>query len=275
MPELAEVEITRRQLERWWKGERALNVVVHDDALLSEASVARLDMFEAPLLGVTRRGKHLVLRFGEEEEAIAGYAMLHLRMTGRVVMLDVEKTSSSRIAWELEAGRWLHFEDTRRLGQLSLHEEDPLTTHDTFLTMGPEPHELERGADLKARFGKRKRRVKDLLLDQEVIAGVGNIAISELFHQVGWPPEVRPHQVSEAELDALVEAMPPYFDALIASQDLDVPMSYVNQAGEEEVNPFLIYGREGEPCPRCATPLARVVFGGRSTYHCPACQPER
>lgn len=270
MPELAEVEITRRQLLAWWPDERSpLSVTLHDEKLLSEDSKEHAHWLAQPLQDVKRRGKHLCLVFGDE-----AFALLHLRMTGKMVRSPLPHTPAARLSWQLDDDEWIHFEDSRRLGTLELGTQDPWLTHLTLLAMGPEPHALADGKALRARFGKTTRRLKDVLLDQRVIAGVGNIAISELFFEVMIPPKIRAHEVSDAKLDALVAAMPPYFDALIDAQPLDSPMNYVNQPGDEE-SPFLIYAHEDEQCPRChdAT-LARETFGGRSTYYCPVCQAE-
>lgn len=267
MPELSEVEITRRQLLSWWPdGEQVLDVRLHDFDLLDVDAQELLGCLLGPLHDVRRRGKHLCLAFEEV------WAMLHLRMTGKLVRSPITAPRAARLSWQLGKDDWIHFEDSRRLGTLALFTQDPWETHPTILGMGPEPHELVDGAQLRAQFGGTKRRLKDVLLDQRVIAGVGNIAISELFFTARIPPKVRAHEVSDAQLDALVQAMPPYFDSLIDDHPIDVPMQYVNQPGDQE-SPFTVYAHEGEPCPRCKEgTFARETFGGRSTYYCPVCQ---
>ena len=260
MPELAEVEITRRHLERCWAARQALELRVWDDSL--DASTLQ-NTLNTPLHAARRRAKHLALDFPEH-----GTLLVHLRMTGRFVLRSTATHRGARVSWHLSDDTWLHFEDMRRLGHLawcSAQEDDPLTT----LSLGPEPWELSDGKMLRDLFGTRtKRTLKDALLDQTVVAGVGNIAISELFWRVGIAPDVRCAHVSDAQLDALVEAMPSYFDALIQAQG-DDELEYVNQGG---ANPFAVYGRQGEPCARCEDTLARSVSGGRSTYWCPTCQ---
>lgn len=268
MPELAEVEITRRQLLHWWQRKSAQDVEVLDDKLLSESSLEHLEALSSTLEDITRRGKYLVLCF---EDGLFG--VLHLRMTGRIAPSTNAKLKYTRFSVQMRDDFWICFEDSRRLGTLTLTDEDPLTHHPRLKTMGPEPHDIKDGHELKTLLGTTKRRLKDALLDQNIIAGVGNIAISELFFDVGIHPEVRAHEVSLDKLDLLVEAMPPYFDALIDAQPVDVPMEYINQGGDVE-NPFVVYDHEGEECPKCKSDtIERLTFGGRSTYYCPTCQP--
>ena len=283
MPELAEVDIARQQLLAWWQPRQALSSLLLDDTLLpapSDRALFAHTISSSPLSSVRRRAKHLAIAFDSGLVAI-----LHLRMTGLLTRhAEPDASSATRLAIEIDRVEtpWICFEDSRRLGTLTLHEvapgEHPFDTLEAFTTgIGPEPHDLQSGAELRARLGKTTRRLKDALLDQRVIAGVGNIAISELFHLTGLHPEIRAHQTHLHALDALVEAMPPYFDALIDAHPIEEPMLYVNQGKKEErpPSPFLIYGRENELCPSCKnTAIARLTFGGRSTYYCPSCQPE-
>lgn len=282
MPELAEVDIARRQLLSWWQPRQALSCRFLDDTLLPDpAHRDRLShtISSSPLASVRRRGKYLAIAFD------AGLvAILHLRMTGLLIRHDSPDASPAiRLAIEIDRhdAPWLCLQDSRRLGTLSIHdasEGHPFDTLDAFTAdMGPEPHDLADGAALRARLGKTTRRLKDALLDQKVIAGVGNIAISELFHTAALHPETRAHRTPDHALEALVQAMPPYFDALIDAHPIEEPMLYVNQGKKQDrpPSPFLIYGRQAELCPSCKkTPIARVTFGGRSTYYCPTCQPK-
>ena len=286
MPELAEVDIARQQLLSWWRPRQAISCRILDDALLPDASQRQTltrAIASSPLTSVRRRGKYLALGLDS-----GLFVILHLRMTG---FLDrraaPDASSTARLAIEIDRAErpWICLEDSRRLATLTLHDasktsEHPFDSLEAFTSqMGPEPHALRSGAELRARLGATTRRLKDALLDQRVIAGVGNIAISELFHVAAIHPRTRANQVSDAALDALVKAMPPYFDALIDAHPIEEPMRYVNQGKKSERDPehdpFLIYGHEKELCPSCrAAPVERLTFGGRSTYYCPACQPE-
>ncbi|MEM1348410.1 MAG: DNA-formamidopyrimidine glycosylase family protein [Myxococcota bacterium] len=262
MPELSEVEIFRRNLERWWSGRVASDVrVVDPDVFDGPAAGAAPEILTRQASSIRRRGKYILIALEPH------VAVLHLRMTGKVVRAERPDTRFARVSWFVPDVGWLTFKDPRRLGGLLFMRAEELADYTPLKTMGPEPHDLD-GLGLLKRLGGR-RRLKDKLLDQKTLAGVGNIAISELFWRLSIPPEIRCHEVTEELADALAHEMPRYFDWLTEEQ-LSEEIAYVHEPGSD--NPFSVYGREGEPCPRCAGTIARATFGNRSTYYCPQCQ---
>lgn len=268
MPELAEVEHARRFLHARWVGRAATRWVLQDPALISSPQERDLiaALSEAVVVDVKRRGKHLWV---ETED---GALLFHLRMTGKLtIAASPEQAPFTRAAWQLPEVGWLCFQDARRLGTLEHRSLERLLTTAPLNALGPEPHDLD-GAALLKRLNKRKRHLKALLLDQSVIAGVGNIAISEVFWQVGLHPELRADKLTLEQADTLMNALIAHFDALLEADADQDEIIYVNQ--DKTQNPFLVYLRLGQPCPRCQTPLERLSFGGRSTYYCPRCQPK-
>lgn len=266
MPELAEVEVARTRVERWWAGRAAEDVRVHDPEVCSGVEPEELEeVLMGTVEAVRRRGKYLIVDFEGEDT----HAVFHFRMTGKITCHDQPSRRFTRLSWLVPEVGWLVFDDARRLGGLVLVEGDPEVTHEPLAQMGPEPHELADGEALAARLGASRRRLKGALLDQSIIAGVGNIAISELFWRCELPPLIKCHELTAAQRDALVTEMPAYFDWLVEDQMAD-EIIYLGEG--KATNPFSAYGREEEPCPRCQTPIARATFGGRSTYYCPACQ---
>lgn len=264
VPELAEVEIVRGNLERWWLGRRADEVRVLD---------AKLAFLEGPLQalltreveGVSRRGKLLIV-------AVAGgaHVVFHLRMTGKIVRAEGPRPSSSaRLAWRLGEGEWLVFKDRRRFAEVRPMWPGELEAFEPLQSMGPEPHDVD--AARMAGLLACRRRLKDRLMDQRVIAGVGNIAVSEVFWRLGFHPEVRCDALTPDQIAALAAALPEYFDWLIEAERAD-EITYVNE-GKNTPSPFSVYGRDGEPCPRCATPISSDTIGSRSSYFCTTCQP--
>lgn len=266
MPELAEVEVARTRVEQWWRGRVAEDVRVLDEGVLDgDGDVADLeDALAQEVLAVRRRGKYLIVDFDGGQSAV-----FHFRMTGKITISEQPKRRFTRLSWLVAEVGWLVFDDARRLGGVALFDGDPCELYAPLVAMGPEPYDLADGAALRAQLGATRRRLKDALLDQKIVAGVGNIAISELFWRVGLAPEVRAHEVSDAQLDALVAEMPGYFDWLVEDQMAD-EIVYLGEGKAQ--NPFSVYKREDEPCPRCEEPIARATFGGRSTYYCPRCQ---
>lgn len=267
MPELSEVEVARLRVESWWKDRAAEDVKLHDKDLVSSDDASLLtDLLYQTARSIRRRGKYLIVDFDD------GHVMFHFRMTGKITTSDQPKRRFTRLSWLIPEVGWLVFDDSRRIGDVRAFTGDPLEHHPPLSSMGPEPHDLRDGAHLSERLGKSKRRLKDALLDQKIIAGVGNIAISELFWRVGVHPETRCHEISIEALDALVDEMPIYFDWLVEDQMAD-EIVYLGE-GKGAVNPFSVYKREDEVCPRCDDTITRATFGGRSTYFCPGCQPK-
>ena len=264
MPELAEVEVVRRNLEVWWKGRRADRVRIEDDAVLKEGRPEALrEALEDRLKAAHRRGKHLIC-----EMETKGWVLFHFRMTGKIVRRErLEDGDYRRLGWRVGPSSWLVFKDQRRLGGVRWFEEDPRRTYPSLAKMGPEPEALS-VEDIR-QAGTGRRMMKSTLLDQEVVAGVGNIAISEVFWQWGWSPRVRIGDLDDGELSRLVEVLPDYFDGVLEASMGD-EVHYQNSGGAENI--FAIYGREGEPCECCGKAVERAKVGGRSSYYCPGCQ---
>lgn len=268
MPELAEVEVARRHIERWWRGQRADSVRLAGPKCLRAGTPAALEklLMSYPLKAIERRGKYLFASFDGDDSRL----IIHFKLSGKITRGDTDKVPDLRIAWHLPETGWLRFQDVRAMGELHLLTADEFAAYAPLNNMGPEPHDIPDGEALGARLGKGKGRLKDKLMDQSVVAGVGNIAISELFWRLQIPAECAVNQLTASQRDLLAIEMPLYFDWLIESSQHIENFVYLSEGAEE--NPFSAYDREGLPCLRCETPIERLTFGGRSTYHCPVCQ---
>lgn len=263
MPELAEVEVARRNVERWWKDQAATQVHVLDERLLVDTTAQEItQILTRKLLAMDRRGKYLIARFEGDYQIV-----FHFRMTGKIIRADIPETKYTRLAWLIPPIGWLIFKDQRCLGTLHAFKPGELDDYRPLSDMGPEPHDVD-APRLKAILPP-KRQLKAALMDQAIIAGVGNIAISEIFWRVKIPPKAKVSDLSEAQISALATEMPRYFDEVIEASMADEIVYLEEKDGD---NIFDVYGRQGEPCPRCGTPIERIVLGGRSSYFCPACQ---
>jgi formamidopyrimidine-DNA glycosylase len=260
MPELGEVEIVRRNLEKWWVNQSAKQFVILDREVFSSGE----DRFETTMAQVAvkagRRGKYLFVTFANNSVIV-----FHFRMTGKITLESTPDARFMRIAWKVNDG-WLSFKDARRLGHIDVFSAEEFQNYRPIAKMGPEPFDIT-GAQLKDRVGKRN--LKSALLDQSVIAGVGNIAVSEVFWRLQLAPDILAIQLTEAQWDELASGLSDFFSEVIEFDAAD-EIEYVNQGGP---NTFDVYGRLGEACPRCGAIIARQKIAGRSSYSCAACQP--
>ena len=264
MPELAEVEVVRRNLETWWQGRAASQICIIDEDLLEDT--APDDLEEAllrPLKHPHRRGKYLICHLDGGQSVV-----FHFRMTGKIICCDEAEPKYARLSWHIPTVGWLVFKDQRRLGRAQLFNEEELADYEPLRKMGPEPGELT--VEYLRQKCSDRRLLKTALLDQSVVAGVGNIAISELFWRLRFAPEVKCGHVDDDEMKKLIDEMPRYFDEIIARSMADEVM-YVEEANMQNI--FQVYRRDGEQCPRCGAPIDKKTVGGRTSYYCPQCQP--
>ncbi|MEZ4462882.1 MAG: DNA-formamidopyrimidine glycosylase family protein [bacterium] len=259
MPELGEVEIARANLESWWVGRSVEEIVVLDPQVFSSGGHRFDDVMRSKALEAGRRGKYLFVVFEHGDVVV-----FHFRMTGKITRHEAPDPRFTRVAWRV-GELWLCFQDARRLGHIDVFTKREFQDYAPISKMGPEPFGLT-GDVLCQRVGSRG--LKAALMDQSVIAGVGNIAVSEVFFQLGLAPAIRAEALSKTQWQALADALDAFFKGVIAEHQSD-DMQYVNQGGD---NPFEVYGKLGQPCPRCETPIERVKVAGRSTYFCPNCQ---
>jgi formamidopyrimidine-DNA glycosylase len=268
MPELPEVETIREQLAPRLEGRALVRVEILDPRLTRPN-----DLFEVVeelegdrVVAVERRGKYLVLRL---ESGIA--LLVHLRMTGS---FGFEPASHERAVLELDDGTRVVYRDVRRFGTWLVLEDADLEPY-LSVKNGPEPLGPRFTAGwLASRLAVRTAAVKTVLLDQRVVAGLGNIYADEAL----WRARLNPLRPAESldldEVRRLHRAIRTALRLGIARQgstlrDYATPDGSSGGMQEE----FRVYGREGEPCPRCGMPIAKTRVGGRGTWYCPRCQP--
>jgi formamidopyrimidine-DNA glycosylase len=275
MPELPEVEIAARNLRAWTAGRRLVRVEADPKARYvfrpsSPATFAR--KLEGARFGEIRRiGKHLLVSM-ERDGAPLGL-LAHLGMTGKWLRRDPHDPPPrfSRARFALDDGAVLHFADMRLFGRLRLVPGARFEEVPEVAALGPDP--LEAGID-RARLAEALARsrlpVKVRIMDQAILPGVGNIQASEALFRARVDPRRRSSTLVAREVKAVAEAVLASVNESIARQE-GPEISYVEEPGSE--NPFLVYAREGERCPRCRrAAIERVVQAQRSTFFCPRCQ---
>jgi formamidopyrimidine-DNA glycosylase len=274
MPELPEVEIAARNLRRWTAGRRAVAVEAEPKARYvfrpsSPAAFARA-VEGAAFGGIRRIGKQLLVSL-EKGGAPLGL-LAHLGMTGKWLRrADGDPpTRFSRARFRLDDGHVLHFDDLRLFGRLRVVPGGRFEEVPELGELGPDP--LERGIDLAAlgeALGRSRLPVKVRIMDQAILPGVGNIQASEALFRARIDPRRKASTLARREVKALADGVLASVQDAISRQEGE-EISYVEEGAE---NPFAVYGREGERCPRCRkAALVRVVQAGRSTFFCPRCQ---
>jgi len=275
VPELPEVEIAARNLRRWTRGRRIERVEPDPKARYvfrpsSPAAFAKA-MTGARFGEIRRIGKQLLVSL-EKDRAPLGL-LVHLGMTGKWLRRAEADpaTRFSRARFHLDDGHVLHFDDLRLFGRLRVVPGARFDEVPEVAALGPDP--LERGIDVSA-LGEALRRsrlpVKVRIMDQALLPGVGNIQASEALFRARIDPRRKGPTLAAREVRALAAAILASIREAIAREQ-GPEISYVEEPGAE--NPFEVYAREGEPCPRCGkTKLRRVVQAQRSTFFCPGCQ---
>ncbi|MGH2981829.1 MAG: bifunctional DNA-formamidopyrimidine glycosylase/DNA-(apurinic or apyrimidinic site) lyase [Solirubrobacterales bacterium] len=284
MPELPEVETIRRQLEPELRGSRIESLEVLDPRWTRPAEPGAVErgVSGRSIAALRRRGKYLLMDLDRGLTLV-----MHLRMTGNLLLIEggdlVAAVDESdfrlvedpylRARFSLEDGRELRFSDARRFGEAFLLPTEGVD--DRFAgRLGVEPFsEGFTAEEIERLAAGRRAPLKSFLLDQSAIAGVGNIYADEAL----WRAELHPLSPAGSMRDVHAEALRSgVIDALRAGIEgggasID---DYLDSRGEpgSMQDEFLVHRRGGEPCPRCGTPIRRVVVSGRSTYFCPGCQ---
>jgi formamidopyrimidine-DNA glycosylase len=271
MPELPEVETVVRDLRPLLVGRR-LNAVragrKHLRTKWSKGWGAKLA--GAGVRAVRRRGKWILVDLDP-----AGLLVLHLGMTGQLTVLRRETPLADHVHLVFaldDGGQELRFRDVRRFGSATFHADEEAWFGTLDDRLGPEPFDLEPGYWRKA-LVKSNRPLKAILLDQRVVAGVGNIYADESLFLAKLPPTQKGSETTPAQAERLRKAIVDVLTRAIDGRGTSI-RDYVGGSGlrggfQERLN---AYGRAGKPCPRCGTPIEVIRLAGRSTHYCPKCQ---
>ncbi len=273
VPELPEVEHARRTLSQWLGGARIDAVIVQDARILDDgvttARVVRA-LEGRRVTSIERRGKWLRMALD------SGRVFSHLGMTGKWVRAEVgaETRRFEKVRFDVTARggtrRSVRYLDPRLFGRFVV-VKDGQADLAAWSELGPDP--LVDGIDvaaLHAKLAKRKLAIKPTLLDQGVLAGVGNILATEALFIARIDPRRPARDLSRVEVGKLARGIRRAIDKTLAMDVAKETIQYVEEPGAP--NPFTIYGHEGEPCPACKRPLSKMVLGGRGTVLCVHCQ---
>jgi formamidopyrimidine-DNA glycosylase len=279
VPELPEVETVVRDLRPQLSGRRIEAVhLARDPAVLGRViRYPRPRQFALRLPGrrisaVERRGKFIVMPL----DANGARFVVHLGMTGhlRVWEPEEEPVKHTHFRARLDSGLELRYDDPRQFGRLLLGTQEELVEARAFPRLGPEPiHGDLTEAEFERLIRARRRPVKSALLDQSFLAGVGNIYADEACFRAGIRPSRWTHRLTARERRALYSSIQEVLENSIAARGSSI-INYVDAFGVRGSNQekLLVYGRGGEPCLTCGTPLQATRLAGRGTVYCRKCQ---
>jgi formamidopyrimidine-DNA glycosylase len=268
MPELPEVETIRKELSPWVVGQSFTKVTILDDKLVcgGSAEEVRRGLIGQKIESLGRRGKYLIFHLSNGKSLI-----IHLRMTGSLLLNPKGVDHYARAVFHLSNGHRLVFRDRRRLGLMWLVDDA-----DTVVgKLGPEP--LDKSFTpgiLGRRLSRRHISVKAALLDQGIVAGIGNMYADEALFAARIHPLRKTDALSPAEVQTLHNCIRRILRAAIGSKGASVD-TYVRPEGGLGTahSDFTVAHKGGEPCPLCGSAIERVLVQNRGTCFCPRCQP--
>jgi formamidopyrimidine-DNA glycosylase len=266
MPELPEVEYAKAKLLSL-VGRHAITDAFTDDPIVVPQSAAsfRAALVGRHVQGADRRGKNVLLRLSEDHAL-----WFHLGMSGQVVPSKHGEPLPRFTRWWIETSRVrVCLCDARRLGRAFAGPREEVLRRAKWDALGPDALSLKSAEAFRDRLSSAKGPIKAALMDQQRIAGLGNIQVGEML----WLAKVHPARpvpsLDRAVFERLLESMHETLSRSIARAEAEAELVYVEAGGP---NPFLVYDREGEPCPRCGSTIVREVSQGRATYFCKRCQ---
>lgn len=273
MPELPEVETIRRVLGPQLRGLKIQNIRIETPPIVAYPQVEEFSklLTGQVIASMSRRGKFLLIHMNSGDRIV-----LHLRMTGCLLVTpaNAPMEKHTHLVFELSGGKELRFSDTRRFGRFWFLQDGEADVYSGIGKLGLEP--LDTGLDseyLKNHFGKRKRAIKTCLLEQSVVAGIGNIYSDEILFQAKICPAKPAEALTEEEWTNLAKVIPEQIRYFIGKNAI-TEEEYLEGRGKEYRNtPFLrVYGHGSEKCPECGEMLKRMVIAGRSSVFCVRCQ---
>ena len=272
MPELPEVETVRQSLKLKLIGRKILSCDVYHDNIIEYPSVLEFkkNIIGQSFLDIKRHGKWLVFVLNDY------YLLSHLRMEGKFFFRssDEKLYKHEHVVFGLDNGIQFRYMDVRKFGKMHLIKKEDITTMGPLLSIGLEPWDERLDVSyLKDQYKNKKLPIKSVLLDQSIIAGIGNIYANEILFASGIHPLKRACDLSDQELGFLISNTRNILSKAIEMGGSTIH-SYTSVDGvtglfQQELK---VHMREGEKCVSCGSTIVKIVVGGRGTYYCPKCQ---
>lgn len=273
MPELPEVETVKRSLTEKLIGKKIVELDIHysGNIRVPEPELLREMLRGKAFQAISRRGKYLIFSLSEDLALV-----VHLRMTGQLLYVEptVPVDKHTHLVFALSDGCELRYVDLRKFGTFDLVPQKDLKTHKGLKVLGIEPLSSEFTLEwLTEKILNKNRSIKNVLLDQTIIAGIGNIYADEILYEAKIHPERIAGQLGPEEIARLQQAVVKMLNLGITHRGTSI-RNYVDgdgrQGGFQEL--LRVYGRKGEPCEICGELIAKTKVQGRGTYYCSVCQ---
>ncbi|MEW6006750.1 MAG: DNA-formamidopyrimidine glycosylase [bacterium] len=265
MPELPEVETIKRELEKTILGKEIVEVIVNNPKVIKELQKEEFvkNLKNTTIKSVLRKGKLLILELSSSK-----FLTIHLKLTGQLIYPGDAK--EARVSFKLGDGKILDFNDRRLLGEIRMI--DDWRKFKFIEELGKEPFDLSL-EQFKEMLSKKRIKIKPLLMDQAFISGIGNLYAAEALFRAKIHPERIAQTLSEKEKEALFKEILEVLKEAIEYKGSSVDQ-YLQLSGKpgEYAKYHKVYGKEGNPCPLCQTPIKRITLQSRGTYFCPNCQ---
>ena len=273
MPELPEVETVRRGLEKLILGKTIQSVEVkYPKMIQTDLDTFRQDLLGQEIRAMGRRGKYLLFYLTDL------VLISHLRMEGKYFFYpdEVPLRKHAHVFFYFTDGSTLVYEDVRKFGTMEATVPELVDSYFLNKKIGPEPTEAEfKGPDFQVALKKSKKPIKSALLDQKLVAGLGNIYVDEVLYRAKVHPARLGQSLTVPEAKAIRKET---IDVLAQAVEKggSTIRSYSNAFGEDGTmqEEHQVYGKTGQPCLRCGTPIEKIQLGGRGTHFCPHCQKE-
>ena len=271
MPELPEVETVVRELSKKICGDSISSVDIFRNNPIVQGD---LEAFQKQLIGrkfkyVTRRAKYLIFHLHPQ-----GFMVAHMRMTGKFIVCDPIDVPSkyNRVWFHLTSGRLMIFDDVRCFGTLEVYEK--LSDSQALNKLGIEPFSEDLNVNyFKSKVASSKREIKSILLDQQIIAGLGNIYVSEILFRSKISPLRTSETIRNKEWSQIIKYTQSVLEEAIENNGTTISNFRRVDDKTGKFQKFLkVYDKKEKPCPNCGIPIQRIVQHQRSTFFCPECQ---
>lgn len=275
MPELPEVETVRNVLKKKIINKKIAKIDIYYDKIIKEISVAEFKdkMIDETIIDIGRIGKYLIIK-GKINSII-----IHLRMEGKLFYYEKEKelTKHDHIVFTFTDKTTLIYNDTRKFGTMNISKTENILENKGIAKQGIEANSDDLNLKyLKQKIKGKKQAIKQTLLDQTIISGLGNIYVDEVLFASKVSPFLPTNQITDNQLKAIIKNCKIIIDKAILNKGTTIKSFAVSEEDEGEFQGQLqIYGRKGKKCKRCNTIIEKGKIGGRGTHYCPQCQGEK